>query len=54
MRRRTFIKAGATLSLATALGKTKAQEVPTQPTNADGSITFQLLRRDDPKWRKGV
>jgi len=29
MRRRTFIKAGATLSLATALGKTKAQEVPT-------------------------
>ena len=25
-----------------------------QPTNADGSITFQLLRRDDPKWRKGV
>jgi hypothetical protein len=25
-----------------------------QPTNADGSISFQLLRRDDPKWRKGV
>ena len=25
-----------------------------QPTNSDGSITFQLLRRDDPKWRKGV
>jgi len=25
-----------------------------QPTNADGSIAFQLLRRDDPKWRKGV
>jgi len=21
-----------------------------QPTNSDGSITFQLLRRDDPKW----
>src|ERR671926_1507369 len=29
MRRRTFIKAGATLSVATALGQTKAQEVPT-------------------------
>jgi hypothetical protein len=25
-----------------------------QPTAADGSISFQLLRRDDPKWRKGV
>jgi hypothetical protein len=25
-----------------------------QPTNADGSITFQLLQRNDPKWRKGV
>jgi len=25
-----------------------------QPTNSDGSITFQLLRRNDPKWRKGV
>src|SRR5678815_5105191 len=25
-----------------------------QPTNADGSVSFQLLRRDDPKWRKGV
>ena len=25
-----------------------------QPANSDGSITFQLLRRDDPKWRKGV
>ena len=25
-----------------------------QPTNADGSISFQLLRQDDPKWRKGV
>ena len=25
-----------------------------QPTNSDGSIDFQLLRRDDPKWRKGV
>ena len=25
-----------------------------QPTKADGSISFQLLRRDDPKWRKGV
>jgi hypothetical protein len=25
-----------------------------QPTNPDGSISFQLLRRDDPKWRKGV
>src|SRR5918912_1517113 len=29
MRRRTFLKAGATLSLATALSGTKAQEVPT-------------------------
>jgi hypothetical protein len=25
-----------------------------QPVNPDGSISFQLLRRDDPKWRKGV
>jgi hypothetical protein len=25
-----------------------------QPPNSDGSISFQLLRRDDPKWRKGV
>ena len=25
-----------------------------QPPNADGSITFGLLRRDDLKWRKGV
>jgi hypothetical protein len=25
-----------------------------QPTNADGSLTIQLLRRDDKKWRKGV
>jgi len=25
-----------------------------QPSNSDGSISFQLLRRDDPKWRKGV
>ena len=25
-----------------------------QPINPDGSISFQLLRRDDPKWRKGV
>ena len=25
-----------------------------QPANADGSISIQLLRRDDPKWRKGV
>jgi hypothetical protein len=25
-----------------------------QPTNPDGSIHFQLLRRDDPRWRKGV
>lgn len=25
-----------------------------QPVNADGSITFQLLQRNDPKWRKGV
>ena len=25
-----------------------------QPINADGSITFQLLQRNDPKWRKGV
>jgi hypothetical protein len=25
-----------------------------QPTNTDGSITFQLLERSDPKWRKGV
>jgi hypothetical protein len=25
-----------------------------QPTNSDGSIDIQLLRRDDPKWRKGV
>ena len=25
-----------------------------QPTNSDGSIEFQLIRRDDPKWRKGV
>lgn len=25
-----------------------------QPPNADKSITFELLRRDDPKWRKGV
>jgi hypothetical protein len=25
-----------------------------QPTNSDGSITFQLLQRNDPKWRKGV
>jgi hypothetical protein len=25
-----------------------------QPRNPDGSISFQLLRRDDAKWRKGV
>ena len=25
-----------------------------QPTGPDGSIAFQLLRHDDPKWRKGV
>ncbi len=25
-----------------------------QPCNSDGSITFELLRRDDQKWRKGV
>jgi hypothetical protein len=25
-----------------------------QPTNSDGSIDVHLLRRDDPKWRKGV
>ena len=25
-----------------------------QPCNPDGSLTIQLLRRDDDKWRKGV
>ena len=25
-----------------------------QPANPDGSISFQLLRSNDPKWRKGV
>ena len=25
-----------------------------QRANSDGSIDFQLLKRDDPKWRKGV
>jgi hypothetical protein len=25
-----------------------------QPVNADGSIAFELLRRDDKRWRKGV
>lgn len=25
-----------------------------QSTDRDGSIEFELLRRDDPKWRKGV
>ncbi len=25
-----------------------------QPVNADGSLTMQLLRRDDKRWRKGV
>jgi hypothetical protein len=25
-----------------------------QPVNADGSITFELLRRGDKRWRKGV
>jgi hypothetical protein len=25
-----------------------------QPENPDGSITFELLRRDDKRWRKGV
>lgn len=25
-----------------------------QPLNADGSLTIQLLRRDDPAWRKGI
>jgi len=25
-----------------------------QPTSPDGSLSFQLLRRDDTKWRKGV
>ena len=25
-----------------------------QPANADGSLTIQLIRRDDKKWRKGV
>jgi hypothetical protein len=25
-----------------------------QPPDSDGWISFQLLRRDDPKWRKGV
>ncbi|MFN2531371.1 MAG: hypothetical protein ABR555_08745 [Pyrinomonadaceae bacterium] len=30
------------------------QWATSQPTNSDGSITFQLLRHDDQKWRKGV
>jgi hypothetical protein len=25
-----------------------------QPSNPDGSLTIQMLRRDDDKWRKGV
>lgn len=25
-----------------------------QPSNADGSLTIQLLRKDDKRWRKGV
>jgi hypothetical protein len=25
-----------------------------QPTNADGSLTVQLLKHDDKRWRKGV
>ena len=25
-----------------------------QPPNADGSLTVELLRSDDKKWRKGV
>ena len=25
-----------------------------QPVNADGSLTIQLIRRDDKRWRKGV
>ena len=25
-----------------------------QPTNADGSLTIQLIRKDDKRWRKGV
>jgi hypothetical protein len=25
-----------------------------QPANPDGSLTIQLIRRDDKKWRKGV
>lgn len=25
-----------------------------QPTNADGSISLDIKRPDDPKWRKGV
>jgi hypothetical protein len=25
-----------------------------QPANPDGSLTIQLLRRDDKRWRKGV
>jgi len=25
-----------------------------QPANADGSLTIQLIRRDDKRWRKGV
>jgi hypothetical protein len=25
-----------------------------QPSNPDGSLTIQLLRRDDKRWRKGV
>ena len=25
-----------------------------QPANSDGSLTIELLRSDDKKWRKGV
>jgi len=25
-----------------------------QPANTDGSLTIQLIRRDDKRWRKGV
>jgi hypothetical protein len=25
-----------------------------QPPNPDGSLTIQLIRRDDKRWRKGV
>jgi hypothetical protein len=25
-----------------------------QPSNPDGSLTIELIRRDDKRWRKGV